>query len=352
MRTMTLRGIFIVAAALALSIGTAHAQTLIKGKVVDAQNKPVEGALIHFEQKDANTKRDAKSDKKGEFLFVGLPSGDYKVTASKDGMTDEHNTKISGDQQAFVSFQLRPKADVAAAAANPTAGLSTITSSATAAGNASEADAIKPLITSALEAYNANNYKDAIPRFNEVVKKLPTCEQCYLYLAISYFASNEPEQAEGSLKKSIAIKPTPEAYNLMANMYNMQQKKALADEAMAKAAELSAAAEAEKAAAAAKVAEKQAVEDKVVVVQNTTANTYNDGVKLWNEGKYAEAQAKFEEAIKADPKNADAHYMLGMANINANKMAAARAEFQQYLTISPDGDKAAQVKTFLTQLPK
>jgi tetratricopeptide (TPR) repeat protein len=350
MRTLMLRGMLTVVATFALSVATAHAQSLAKGKVVDAQNKPVEGAVIHFEQKDGPTKRDVKTDKKGEFLFVGLPFGDYKVTATKDDMTDTHATHISGSEQAFVSFQLRPKADPAAAAAsaNPTAGLTAITNSAV--GSGSDIDSVKPLITSALEAYNANKYDEAIPKFNDIVKKIPTCEQCYLYLAVSLFATNEPEAAESALKKSIAIKPTAEAYNLMANMYNMQQKKALADEAMAKAAELSAAADAERAASTTKVQTAQAVEDKTVVVQNTTANSYNDGVKLWNDGKYAEAKAKFEEAVKAEPKNADAHYMIGMANLNAGQIPAARAEFQQYLSISPNGDKAEQVKTFLTQL--
>jgi len=352
MRTRMLRGVVLVAAVLALSVATAHAQSLVKGRVVDAQNKPVEGAVIHFEQKDANYKRDTKSDKKGEFLFVGLPSGEYKVTATKDTLTDTQTARISGAEQAFVSFQLRAPAPPAAAA-NPTAGLSAITSSAKEGGT--DADAIKPLIASALESYNANKYAEAIPKFNELLKKLPMCSDCYMYLSVSYFATNEPEAAESALKKSIEIKPTAEAYNMLANLYNQQKKFELGAAAAKKAAEVAEAAAAAPPAAAAPAAAgapAAAAAPPPPSPEMNSASAYNDGVKLWNENKYADAKAKFEEAAKTNPQNADAQYMIGMANLNLGQIPAARAAFQSYLKISPEGDKAAQVKTFLTQLPK
>jgi len=353
MRTRMLRGVVLVAAVLALSVATAHAQSLVKGRVVDAQNKPVEGAVIHFEQKDANYKRDTKSDKKGEFLFVGLPTGEYKVTATKETLTDTQTARISGAEPAFVSFQLRAPAPAGAtAAANPTAGLSAITNSAKAGGD--DAEAIKPLITSALESYNANKYAEAIPKFNDLIKKLPACSDCYMYLSVSYFATNEPEAAESALKKSIEIKPTPDAYNMLANLYNQQKKFELGAAAAKKATELSEAAAAAPpvAAPAGAAAPAAAAAPPPPSPEMNSANAYNDGVKLWNDNKYADAKAKFEEAAKTNPQNADAQYMIGMANLNLGQIPAARAAFQSYLKISPEGDKAAQVKTFLTQLPK
>ena len=79
---------------------------------------------------------------------------------------------------------------------------------------------------------------------------------------------------------------------------------------------------------------------------------YNEGVVLWNAGKFADAKPRFEAAAKANPSNADAHYMLGMANLNLGQIPAARTAFQDYLKAAPNGPKAAEVKTFLTQLPK
>ena len=353
MRTIMLRGLFTVLAVVAFSATSAHAQSLVKGKVVDGQNKPVEGALIHFEQKDANTKRDTKSDKKGEFLFVGLPSGEYKVTASKDGLSADQPAHVTQGEPAFVSFMLRPTAAPAAAGAPPSE--KAVAALTAGAANESEAAQITAIAKAALEAYNAENNKEAVSKFNELVKKVPNCADCYMYLGISYFGAADPDSAEAALKKSIEIKPTVEAYNTLIRFYNQQKNFPKAEELSKKAAELSAKEEADRqAAAAAKGTQAAAAAAAAapVTVPDPAGVAYNEGVTFWNASKYAEAKAKFEEAAKADPKHADAQYMLGMANLNLGQLPGARAAFQEYLKVSPTGDKADQVKGFLTQLPK
>ena len=86
MRTTLIRGVLALAVLLTISAAPALAQSIIKGKVLDAQNKPVEGATVTFEATEANRKATTKSDKKGEFLQVGLASGQWKVTVTKDGI--------------------------------------------------------------------------------------------------------------------------------------------------------------------------------------------------------------------------------------------------------------------------
>jgi tetratricopeptide (TPR) repeat protein len=346
---MMLRGLFTLIAALVLSGASAHAQSLAKGKVVDINNKPVEGAVILFKQVDAATKRDTKSDKKGEYIFVGLPSGDYVVTATKDNMTDEHKTKISGSEPSMLVFILQPPraAPSNPAAANPTAAAAGLTANAGGAGD----DANK-LAADAIAAYNANNFKEAISKFNDLVKKLPNCMDCYMYLSVAQFGVNDADGAESSLKKAIEIKPTAEAYTMLANLYNQTKRLDLGAEMVKKAGELTAARETEQAAKNQAKETAVAENNKVVTTQNTSASAYNDGVKLWNDKKYPDAKVKFEEATKADPTNADAHYMLGMASINLGQLPAARAAFEQYLKVAPEGDKATQVKGFLKDLPK
>ena len=60
----------------------------------------------------------------------------------------------------------------------------------------------------------------------------------------------------------------------------------------------------------------------------------------------------FENAIKANPSMAMAHYQLGMANLNLGDIPGARAAFQEYLKVDPNGPKSAEVKTFVSQLPQ
>ena len=47
-----------------------------------------------------------------------------------------------------------------------------------------------------------------------------------------------------------------------------------------------------------------------------------------------------------------AHYQLGMANLNLGQIPQARESFEAYLKADANGPKAAEVKTFLQQLPK
>ena len=79
---------------------------------------------------------------------------------------------------------------------------------------------------------------------------------------------------------------------------------------------------------------------------------FNQGVILWNAGKYADAKTQFESAVKADPNMAMAQYQLGMANLNLGQIPAARQAFEAYLKADPNGPKAAEVKVFVQQLPQ
>jgi len=107
MRTTLFRGALALLVVLTMSVAPALAQSLVKGKVVDAQGNPVDGAVITFEQQGGSAKRDTKTDKKGEFLQVGLQSGAWKITATKDGVgTASQTGNISQGRPVELSFKL------------------------------------------------------------------------------------------------------------------------------------------------------------------------------------------------------------------------------------------------------
>ena len=77
-------GAFVLGLTALSTIG--YAQTgRLKGKVVDAENKPVEGAVITMESKELNRKISTKTDKRGEYTQFLAP-GTYLVTASKGNL--------------------------------------------------------------------------------------------------------------------------------------------------------------------------------------------------------------------------------------------------------------------------
>ena len=353
MRTMPLRGIFTLVFLLGLSVTTSYAQSYVGGTVVDAENKPVQGAVIVFDMKGQKNRRETKTDKKGEFFFVGLTSGEYTVTASKDGLTDSATTNISGAAKAKLAFKLQ-----AATVTRKTVG-----TGLEAAGSGALASSERPkdkneyaelqaTATAALEAVKANRHDEAVTKLTEVIGKMPACADCYMYLGVSLFETQKFPEAEAAFKKSVELQPSVEGYTMLVRYYNAQKNFDLAAEMSKKASELSAAAAAAPAPAAGAQGAAASEAPPPPPPTTTSETAYNQGVVLWNAKKYAEAKPMFEAAVKANPSNADAQYMLGMSSLNVGQIPEARTAFQNYLKAAPDGPKAAEVKTFLTQLPK
>jgi len=52
------------------------------------------------------------------------------------------------------------------------------------------------------------------------------------------------------------------------------------------------------------------------------------------------------------PDHADAHYQLGMAFVNQNKLAEAVPMFEKYLELAPTGQFAATAKGILSSIKK
>lgn len=76
----------------------------------------------------------------------------------------------------------------------------------------------------------------------------------------------------------------------------------------------------------------------------------NMGINLYNEGKYPEALAKFEDALGQKPDYANAYYFRGLCRLATGEMAPAKEDFERYLGIEPDGKYAADAKNFIASL--
>jgi tetratricopeptide (TPR) repeat protein len=309
-----------VIAGLALTAGSAAAQTgQVKGKVVDAKNQPVEGATITIEATDGmGRKFVVNSNRRGEFVQIGLQPGQYRLTAEKDGLSDRHETRIGLDA-VDVNFSLR-----AGGAGGEMS-----------AEERKKAEARIANIRAAFDAgvalTNEGKYDEAIAKYNEVLKEAPKCAECYTNIAAVHMRKKEWDQAEGMYKKVLEINPnSSDAYNGLASVYNAQKKFDQAAEASAQAQKLGAASPGGASASA----------------------VFNQGVIAWNASKIPDAKKAFEEAIKLDPKLADAHYWLGMANLNEGKMPDAAKSFEEYLKLAPTGQYAEQAKGILAQIKK
>ena len=299
----------VLAAAVAVTLAVAApalAQTgLVKGKVVGPDGKPVPDAAVTIEfMEGVSRKLTTKSDKRGEFVQLGLQSGGYRVTATADKL---------GTGFADTRVRIGNTSEV------------TITLSTVPPGTDPKVAELKKAFDEGVAASRANDHDGAITKFQAALAAKPDCPECYFNIGFAYLQKKDEKQAEANWKKALEIKPDhAETLNSLATLFNNQKR---FDEAAATSA---------KAAASAPAGNADAI--------------YNQGIILWNGGKIAEAKVKFEEATKADPNNADARFQLGMALLNEGKVPEAVASFEQYMKMAPTGQFAGQAKSMLAQL--
>ena len=304
-----------VLAALAIALPVAAQMGgMVKGRVLDDKGEPVEGAKITITATDTARKFETKSNKKGEYLQIGLSSGAYSIVAEKDKL-------VSAAKRATVRAGSPSEVDliIGLAAAAATADV------------AARGAALTKSFDDAIAAQKSGNYDEAIEKFNAGVAINANCFSCYNGIGRSYTMKKDYAKAEEAFKKSMELRPNDaEVYSELANLYNAQRK---FDDAAAMSKKAS-----EMAGGAAGAGGNPDV-------------LYNQGVILFNGGKTGEAKPLFEQVVQANPSHAEAHYMLGMTIVGENP-AAAVTEFEAYLKLTPAGPNAAMAKQFVDALKK
>jgi tetratricopeptide (TPR) repeat protein len=307
----------------------AAAQTgTMRGKVVDTNGKPVEQAEVTLDFiGDYNRQLKTITDKNGEWIRAGTPTGKWKISVKKFEMVGENpGVQLSLGETLRVPEIVIGKPGAGGAAAKPTS------------VSADEAERLKKraavldkLSTEANAALEAGNYDEAVAKVEAIMKEIPNCAPCHAKIGDIQLKKGDTDAAEKAYLAAIAADANaPGPYNALATLYNQQKKFAEAEKMSTKAAELGGAG------GAAGGGDANAV--------------FNTGIIYWNQSKIAEAQAQFEKATKMDPKLADAHYWLGMSLVNQGKLPEAKAPFTEYLKLAPTGQYAETAKAILATI--
>ena len=291
-----------------ISASSALAQsTMIKGKVLDTKDQPMVGVAILIEPVGGTRKLTTKTDKRGEFIQLLTESGQYRITATDEKVgSAQTELRVSLGRTSEANMVLAPS---------------------TAANNDAKAAELKKVFEEGVTASRGGGHDAAIAKFQAALALSPACFDCQFNIGVAQLAKKDEKAAEAEWLKALALKADyAEAMNALSTLYNNQKR---FDEAAAMSA---------KAAAAGGGSNADA--------------TFNQGIILWNQGKIAEAKAKFEETLKTNPAYADAHYQLGMALLNEGKLADAVAAFESYVKLDPIGQYATQAKGMIAQLKK
>lgn len=287
----------------------AAAQTTgqVKGKVVDGKGQPVDKAAVTIEFKGGvNMKREVKTNKRGEFIQVGLQPGPYLVTVKAEAGVAEDQVQVGLGTAPEMNLTVKPAAT----------------------GMSAAETAFRKTFDEGAQAMGAKNLDAAIAKFTEAIGMQADCYACYMNVGSLHYEKKDMEKAEAAFKKAAELKPDdPRPIQVMADLYNAMGRR---DEAAAMATKAGAMGAASGGGSA--------------------QDSYNQGVILWNAGKIAEAKTQFETAVKLDPNYADANYWVGMANLNGGNMPEATKYFENYLKLAPSGPMAAQAKGILDSI--
>jgi tetratricopeptide (TPR) repeat protein len=324
-------GIFVVClVVLALALPAMAQNRIIKGKVTDDKGQPVAGAAISIQAVDSKTRQyNTKTDKKGTYIYMGLPAGEYRVVVRAQGFSPEYVQPVRPTIQAesVIDIKLTPGPDLKLPFELSEQELDQLKKEMEKAEKRKETSAeVQGFFDAGLKLAEEKKYVEAIEEFKKALEKDPDQPNIIGNMADCYSKMDKNEEALALYQKAIAISPNEAALHTnMGVVLSKMGKGAESQEAFKKAATLNPGASAQ--------------------------NFYNIGATLVNSGKTAEAAESFRQAIAADPNFAEAYYQLGMClSGRVETMPDAIKALQKYIQIGQKPDQVEVAKEIIKAL--
>jgi tetratricopeptide (TPR) repeat protein len=314
------------------------------GKAILQDGKPCAKCIILIERVGMKSMYKTKTGKKGDFVHIGLPLGDYKVTLqSPTGQTlfttmartafgeptpvdfdlKKQMAQQEHQEQQQQQQEIKKNPEVAKQVAE-------------ASKEQKQFKGLKQYFEQGNQLYDQKQYPQAIEAFQKALALAKDKNYTIVLarLADTYAKAKENDQAVATYQKAIALSPDDAPlHNNLGSLYAGMGKPTEAQAEFEKAASLD--------------------------PSNASKYYFNIGAIMYNSGKMDAALTAFEKVISLDPNNADAYYLkgqalVGKATTGANGQVQAPPgtveAFQQYLKLDPNGANAAAAKAMIATL--
>ncbi|MGO9520092.1 MAG: tetratricopeptide repeat protein [Candidatus Korobacteraceae bacterium] len=337
----------VVLAALAFTVSAFAQIGGVTGKCTGENGKPLVGYTILVERQDMEWSQRIKTNKKGEYTYIGLGTGRYKITLlDPSGKTIYYRTgNVALGDPTIINFDV-VKA-MASSHKQQMANPETAKKTEELQKDQKQAAGLKATYDQARLLYDQQHYSEAAAMFEQAVpmakdENLPIV---LVRLADAYGNAAKQEQnkdtrmqdqqkAIEAYQKVIQLNPNDAVlHNNLGSVYAEMGKVDDAQKEFQKAAEINPA--------------------------GASGYYYNLGVVLVNRGKMDDAAESLKKATDLDPSNANAFYWYGTALLPKAQyqtdgtivpVPGTIEAFQNYLKLRPNGQWAQAAQASLDQI--
>jgi tetratricopeptide (TPR) repeat protein len=287
------------------------------GVITDPGGNPIEGAQVtlSFAQGQGGAKHEIKTNKKGEWSFLGLGTGAWDLAVVASGYEPYVQTvQVS-------QLSRNPKVEVKL-------------KKSAAGGGIIQDESTFSFLEVGNQYFKDGRYDDAIVQYELFLEKNPQAYQVQLNIADAYREKGDFAKAQELYNKVLELSAADQVLGKklagkaeagIGDIYLKQNKLAEAQEYFKKSIE-------------------SAPDDEVLA--------YNVGEIYFSNQSLDEARTYFELASRIKPEWPDPYLKLGYVYLNKPDNAAAIAMFEKFLTLEPEGERAALVKNILNAIKK
>jgi tetratricopeptide (TPR) repeat protein len=290
----------------------------INGTVVDDNGQPLEGVLIVVESLEHETKLEGYSDKKGRFAVAGMGTGQWRITATKEGYISSYLDMNIRQlrRNPPVDFTLKKLTGFAPRMADE----------------------------ESFELFDKGNllieeekYDEALEVFEEFLTKYPEVYHSHLNIGTCYLKKGDLDKAEAEFKLVLDktmenfgdYKKDPQAslraFTGLGELYIRKEDFDTAQKYFAQALDIS-------------------PEDEVAA--------YNVAEVLFSHQKIDEAIKYFELSIQIKKDWSKPYMKLGYVYLNKGDFDKSLEYFNKFIEMDPENPEVAKVKNIITAVEK
>lgn len=273
----------------------------IQGVVRDkADGQPMAKVIIRFLNPQNGTVFECNSNKKGEYMRAGLPSGFYQIKVEVEKYYPYlGEVWILGGQRTVYDIEMVKIPEKV------------------------EED---EFFANGMEHFQAKRFAEAAASFRESLKKYPESVEVNFNYAISLIGAGSIVEAEPVLKKVLELKADMPGINMA--LGNLYAKKGDGVQALAYFEK----------------ALQQEPQNKII--------PYYAGVEYFKLGQTEKALSSFEQVIAMDAGFGAAYYQAGVTASGLGNYDKAVSYFQKFLELEPQSPEAPQVRKMIADLQK